>query len=200
MINSCDDYSVTVSVEYSDEPEKDESLGRYVVKAWNSNYEDDLLFQTPAMVLGKDLSSDDDTILVKSNAEMDAFFERMKAEHLASAVLKKDQWFPGKNISTEVLPDLWKENVKKGSVSFMKGGDPDEPFVVYRPDGEAYDGIIPAGSPIILLLRLEGLSISRSKLGSVYTVVQAMDIGSKGGGEEEEKKKRKKIDTLTILV
>jgi hypothetical protein len=177
-------------IEYDTKPQKTEN--RYFVKCWNTTYEDDLLFQTPVVILDKEVKPDDDDVSIIGEP-IETFFDMLKEDHLQKAIDFRDTWFKGKNISEEVLPDLWKDNLRKGRVTFKKGDDPDEPFTIYRQDGEkSTETALSSGTSVILLLRLEGLWISRSKIGSTYTVVQVMDM------TPEERKPISKISKCTI--
>jgi hypothetical protein len=190
MIHHCLDLEYP-DIEYSLTPEKNET-GRYIIHCSNVSYEDDLLFQTPILMLDRPLTADDVEISVVGDV-LEPFFDMLKEDHIHKAIENRDKWFKGKNISEELLPDLWKDSVKKGRAKFQKGDDPEEPFAVYKRNGEDMTDSLPSGCPVILLIRLEGLWISRGNLGSSFTVVQAMDM------RPEERKPISKISKCNIV-
>jgi hypothetical protein len=145
----------------------------YTVACENEERSHDLLFQTCKLEIS---NMDEETVEFLCDSEvMPAFFTRMSELHLAHAVDVKDQWFPGKNISEEVLPDLWKDTLAKGRFKVKVNQDPDEPVLAFDLDrNQIALGDVSKGTQVVALMRLDGLWFSRASLGESYTLVQFM--------------------------
>jgi hypothetical protein len=171
MIYKCKNLDDIPEMRYFD-PQKTNGK-MYTVSCENQERSHDLLFQTCKLEIS---NMDEDTVDFMCDADvMPAFFTRMSELHLAHAADAKDQWFPGKNISDEVLPDLWKDTSAKGRFKVKMNQDPDEPVLAFDLDRNQISlGDVTKGTQVVALMRLDGLWFSRASLGESYTLVQIM--------------------------
>ena len=179
----------TVPISYG-KPEKIKT--KYHVSCENSeNTESDLLFQTPILELKTsfDESCDPGTdveFVVDPASGFVEFFDRMKAQHIDHASVHSSSWFPGKNVSDEILPDLWKDtiatNAKTGDLRFRAklSDDEEEPVMFFDNSGNHMSPTeFSAGNKVCLLMRFNGLIFGKASFCESYTVLQIMKVSSK---------------------
>lgn len=182
---------------YSDPRKTGSGRSGYHVVCENRERRRDLLFQSTVLELAGDLVADSDHVdlTVPPESPMLDFFSAMAEEHIKKATVAKEQWFPGKNVSDEVLPDLWKDTVNKQNTLRLKiGTDEEEPLLLFdREKQEASCETFKKGAKVVALLRLEGLWFSKASLGESYSVVQLMKHDS-----EPQKPERVKCCALDL--
>lgn len=159
------------------DPQKGPGRSGYYVVCENRERHRDLLFQTTVLELMSDMDPDSDEVelVVPSESPMQGFFDTMSQEHIKKAIDAKEQWFPGKNVSDEVLPDLWKQTLSKSRLRLKVGDDEEEPMMLFDRDKTvAPPESFKKGTRVVALMRLEGLWFSKASLGESYTLVQMM--------------------------
>lgn len=161
--------------------------GKFFVPMYNiddSSLHDDLLFATPSTTLSTPVvvGSEPAELLVGHEDSVRALMEHYKGVILDGARASQATWF-SKQFEDSMLPDLWRDNVKRKTSEIklrVNSADKEtEPFRVFDPSGQQLEEAteLPAGTVVRLLLRLEGVWISRSNFGASYVAVQMMRVG-----------------------
>lgn len=179
---------------------------KYIVPVFNADPEDsDLLFSTPTMRLAKPFDTSSSSvsstdIVVAFDPVVSQYMNHYKERILEQARISQKEWFT-KTFDEDMLPDLWKDNAKKSAtIKIRPSATADEPFAHYRSvdsaaavlvcdendkddqDGEASTTtpptplVLPAGTEIRLLLRLDSVWIGRSKFGANYVALQMLEL------------------------
>jgi hypothetical protein len=147
----------------------------YTVSCENRERNLDLLFQTTPLEV---VSYDGETIvlgLAHPEDPMHTFFETSATLHLEEATKRTEEWFPGKNVSPDLLPDLWKETIQKEKIKIKVNQDSEEPVLFFDCERNPLEKLpTEPGTRVICLLRLDSLWFSKASLGESYTLIQAM--------------------------
>jgi hypothetical protein len=112
------------------------------------------------------------------------FLDHMRdTYHMEAASSHRDSWFPGKNVSDSLLPDMWKDTTagtKQKSVLRLRAKvslDEEEPLMFFNKKCEPISATdLKKGDRVCALIRLEGLWFSKASFGETYTVLQLMKM------------------------